>query len=115
MWDGPGGEGVPGFQVFLKQLRIWQRVGLKLRQWRGHFALNKPDWEGSRKGRQEREGHRKLAWLISPVGDRTEPQECNPAHGVSPEIFLLSGMISESNVVIKGEKTVFSIFFSVSP
>lgn len=102
--DGPGGEGVPGFQFFSKQLRAWQRAGLKLRQWGGHFALNKPDWGGGRKG----EGHRKLVLLVSPTGERTE-QECTPAHGVPPEIFLLSGMISESNVVIKGKTLLASL------
>ena len=57
VWDGPGGEGVPGVLVFIKQLRTWQRVSLKLRQWGGHFALNKPDWGGEqeRKARKEKD------------------------------------------------------------
>ena len=61
--------------------------------------------EGGRKGG----GHRKLAWLISPTGERTE-QECTPAHGLPPEIFLLSGVISESKVVIKGKKNAAFCF-----
>ena len=55
VWDGPGGEGVPGFQVFSKQLRVWQRVGLKLRHWGGHFALKKPDWGGRQERRRTQE------------------------------------------------------------
>ena len=55
MWDGPGGKGGPGFGVFSKLVRLWQRVGLKLRQWGSNFVLNRPGLEERQEGKAEKE------------------------------------------------------------